>query len=598
MTWSMSSDYCTWEGVTCDNKTGNVIGLDLSCSQLEGAIFPKSTLFQFSHLQFLDLTWNAFSLSNQFPQEFGFFAKDLTHLNLSNTGFSGRVPQNLTQLRVLNLEAVDISSVLPTNLSTSLRVLDLAVVAVPGVLPQEVFHHPNLEVLDLYFNSIAFSDIVPEVKWGRNESLFNLSTSLRYLILGGRISGVLPQEVFHLPNLEVLEIWAWELSNNLTAALPKDLGSNSLTGPLPSWLFANPLLQVLDLSYNRFTDLLHEFDSSNSQLQVFSCGHNLLYGPIPQSFFQLVNLTQLVFSSNNFSGVLDSEMFSHLKNLYTLDFSHNSLSVRNTSMVTLPPKLHHLGLASCNMKEFPRFSADAKFIEHIDLSKNELHGEIPHGIGSMSWDLYSYLNLSRNRLTGGLEHINWNDIWYLDIQSNLLNGSLPNLFCNSSSLKILNLSYNNLSGVLPICQTNLTRLLVFDLRMNNIQGNIPPTFSNFRNLKSINLYGNKLEGRVPTSFSELEQLETLDLGSNQLHDTFPQCLESLPNIRVLVLKSNNFHGLINQSSKIEHPFPNLRKYLGIIFSTLIFNPISLVDHYPPRSVIRALFSSLICLITL
>ncbi|KAL8102683.1 hypothetical protein AgCh_027270 [Apium graveolens] len=182
-------------------------------------------------------------------------------------------------------------------------------------------------------------------------------------------------------------------------------------------------------------------------------------------------------------------------------------------MVTLPPKLHHLGLASCNMKEFPRFSADAKFIEHIDLSKNELHGEIPHGIGSMSWDLYSYLNLSRNRLTGGLEHINWNDIWYLDIQSNLLNGSLPNLFCNSSSLKILNLSYNNLSGVLPICQTNLTRLLVFDLRMNNIQGNIPPTFSNFRNLKSINLYGNKLEGRVPTSFSELEQLETLDLGS-------------------------------------------------------------------------------------
>ncbi|XP_074338851.1 uncharacterized protein LOC141677020 isoform X1 [Apium graveolens] len=251
-------------------------------------------------------------------------------------------------------------------------------------------------------------------------------------------------------------------------------------------------------------------------------------------------------------------MFSHLKNLYTLDFSHNSLSVRNTSMVTLPPKLHHLGLASCNMKEFPRFSADAKFIEHIDLSKKELHGEIPHGIGSMSWDLYSYLNLSRNRLTGGLEHINWNDIWYLDIQSNLLNGSLPNLFCNSSSLKILNLSYNNLSGVLPIYQTNLTRLLVFDLRMNNIQGNIPPTFSNFRNLKSINLYGNKLEGRVPTSFSELEQLETLDLGSNQLHDTFPQCLESLPNIRVLVLKSNNFHGLINQSSKIEHPFPNLR----------------------------------------
>ncbi|XP_074338854.1 uncharacterized protein LOC141677020 isoform X4 [Apium graveolens] len=116
------------------------------------------------------------------------------------------------------------------------------VVAVPGVLPQEVFHHPNLEVLDLYFNSIAFSDIVPEVKWGRNESLFNLSTSLRYLILGGRISGVLPQEVFHLPNLEVLEIWAWELSNNLTAALPK--------GHIPSSIGKLSMLESLDLSSN------------------------------------------------------------------------------------------------------------------------------------------------------------------------------------------------------------------------------------------------------------------------------------------------------------------------------------------------------------
>lgn len=177
MNWSMSYDYCTWEGVTCEQKTGNVIILDLSCSQLEGVILPNSTLFQLSHLQFLSLSWNDFTLSGHFPQEFGSFATGLTHLNLSQTGFSGRVPlgishlyklvsldlsdnslilenevfksliQNLTQLRVLNLNEVKISSVLPVNLSTSLRILDLRYTGLRGVLPQEVFHLPNIEVL-------------------------------------------------------------------------------------------------------------------------------------------------------------------------------------------------------------------------------------------------------------------------------------------------------------------------------------------------------------------------------------------------------------------------------------------------------------------
>ncbi|KAL8106760.1 hypothetical protein AgCh_023505, partial [Apium graveolens] len=81
---------------------------------------------------------------------------------------------------------------------------------------------------------------------------------------------------------------------------------------------------------------------------------------------------------------------------------------------------------------------------------------------------------------------------------------------------------------------------------------------NFLNLQSLNLHGNKLGGGIPSSFSSFGLLETLDLGSNHINDTFPQCLEALPNLQVLVLKSNNFHGLVNKSSKIEHPFPSLR----------------------------------------
>ncbi|KAK1354748.1 hypothetical protein POM88_048004 [Heracleum sosnowskyi] len=53
MNWSMSSNYCTWDGVTCDKTTGNVIRLDLGCSCLVGSIPPNSTLFQLSYLQTL-----------------------------------------------------------------------------------------------------------------------------------------------------------------------------------------------------------------------------------------------------------------------------------------------------------------------------------------------------------------------------------------------------------------------------------------------------------------------------------------------------------------------------------------------------------------
>ncbi|XP_074332710.1 uncharacterized protein LOC141670661 [Apium graveolens] len=760
MDWSMSSDYCTWVGVSCEHMTGNVIGLDLSCSQLEGAILPNSTLFQLSYLRFLDLSNNDFSLSNEFPQEFGFFAKGLTHLNLSRTRFSGRVPsgishlhklvlvdlnynygakledevfklllQNLTQLRVLNVEGVDISSVLPMNLSSSLevlnlgntgvygassgishlyklvsldlsynygaklenkvfksllqnltqlRVLNLGFVninsvlpmnmssslevlnlgntglygvssgisqlhklvsldlsenygakledkvfksllqnlthlrvlnlkevnifsvlpmntALYGVLPEEVFHLPNIEFLTLgsttnYGETSSLKAVLPKVKWGSSATLQHLflyginfhhggiPDSIGFLeslanlgLWNCNLSGVIPRSIGNLGQLTLLDLGGNNFNgpipinfanltilrqlslsyNNFSGPLPSfvahfkglvnlDLSHNGLTGLLPPWLFKFSSLERLNLGYNRFKGQLYEFDSSKSKLQSFS---------------QLINLTLLDFSLNNFSGVLDMKMFSRLESLNYLDLSHNGIMLRNTSMVTLPPKLYHLGLSSCDMKEFPRFSRDAEIsLDYVDLSNNDIDGEIPHWIGSVR----RYLNISHNRLTGGLEQLPWNSIQYLDLQSNKLNGSLLRSICNSSSLEVLNLSHNKLSGVLPSCQTNLARLSVFDLRMNSIHGKIPANLSNFRFLETINLNGNKLGGKVPSSFAEFDYLQVLDLGNNLIKDTFPQCLEALPNLQVLVLKSNKFYGMMNKSSEVEHPFRSLR----------------------------------------
>ncbi|WOG86609.1 hypothetical protein DCAR_0205826 [Daucus carota subsp. sativus] len=612
MNWNMSSDYCTWEGVSCEHATGDVVGLDLSCSQLVGAILPNNTLFQLSHLRFLNLSWNDFSLSNQFPQEFGFFAKGLSHLNLSNTQFSGTVPsdishlyklvsldlselrvkleyqvfrlllQNLTQLSVLKLRSVDISSVLPMNLFANLRVLDLGGTGLYGALPEEVFHLPNLEVLDINNGNINLNVILPKVKWGCSGSLqhlifvgINLSRgmpdsialleSLATLVLCNcNMSGSIPKSIGNLRRLTKLDLSLNHLNSQIPNGLAYtnlrvlDLSYNNLSGLLPTSLFELTSLKTLEISCNGLKGQLHEFDSSKSQLEHFSCKNNLLYGQIPQLFSGLVNLSKLDLSSNNFSGILDIEMFSPLKYLSTLSLSYNNISLRSTGMATLPPKLKYLYLSSCNMKDFSRVSKDAENIKYVDLSYNQIDGVIPHWIGLVGRDSLSYLNLSHNSIQGGLEGLPWNVLNILDLRSNLLNGSLPSLICNTSSLEILILSYNNLSGVLPICSTDVSRLIVFDVRMNNIQGSLPSNLTNFRYLNSIHLHGNKLEGRIPSSFAKFVFLEVFDLGSNQITDTFPQCLEALPNLQVLVLKSNKFYGLINKSSSSDHPFPSLR----------------------------------------
>ncbi|KAG5574070.1 hypothetical protein H5410_063836 [Solanum commersonii] len=132
--WNKSRDCCSWDGVICDEMTGCVIELNLSCSGLVGKIDSNSSLFQLSHLQRLDLSSNIFSDSHISP-EFGRFSS-LTLLDLSDSYFSGHIPSEISHLSqlqslhlspsfetILRLTAHDLTLLLQ-NL-TQLRELDL-----------------------------------------------------------------------------------------------------------------------------------------------------------------------------------------------------------------------------------------------------------------------------------------------------------------------------------------------------------------------------------------------------------------------------------------------------------------------------------------
>ncbi|PPD94862.1 hypothetical protein GOBAR_DD08096 [Gossypium barbadense] len=70
--WDEGTNCCKWEGVMCDNKKGNVIGLDLSCSGLIGSLQPNSSLFSLQNLVGNDLG------ISEIPSEFDLVSLDLS----------------------------------------------------------------------------------------------------------------------------------------------------------------------------------------------------------------------------------------------------------------------------------------------------------------------------------------------------------------------------------------------------------------------------------------------------------------------------------------------------------------------------------------
>ncbi|CAN4077073.1 unnamed protein product [Withania somnifera] len=570
--WNMSTDCCLWDGMKCNEFTGDVIELDLGCSQLfVDVIDSNSSLFQLSHLQRLNLSWNNFSNSHISPN-FGSFSS-LTHLDLSHSYFSGQIPseishlsklqslsfsenmlrfgphdfgmllQNLTQLRKLDLSSLNISSTIPPNISFNMETLVLDNTRLYGVIPESIFHLPNLEKLDLHRN-YQLSGFFPNTKW-------NCSVSLRWLDLDEVIfSSTLPESLGYLTSLYYLSLKhcnLWrpipESLSNLTGLWLLHLDGNSLNGTIPSWIFSQfTSLSRLDLSNNRFSGQLEDFKSNS--LVWIDLGSNQLQGHVPKSIQNLVNLTWIDLSYNNFSGNVDVSIFSDLKHLLGLGLSYNRISLTNENKVkfTLPESLEEIRLASCDVKEL-EFLRSAKHLLVLDLSNNKIQGRIPDWAWS-NWMLsMSYLNLSHNMLT--------------------------------SSLKVLDLGRNNFTGEIPQCLGKMSyHLEVLDMHSNNLSGTLPTTFSIGNNsLRSLNLHDNELEGKIPRSLVNCKELQVLDLGNNHLNDTFPMCL-----------RSNMFHGSI-KSSRIENMFPELR-IIDLSYNAFSGNlPASLFQHLKAMRII-------------
>ncbi|XP_021820459.1 receptor-like protein 12 [Prunus avium] len=565
--------------------------LSLSTSNISGPF--DSSLLKLHSLSVIHIGKN--NLSTQVPEFFSNFT-NLTSLRLSSSGLYGTFPEKI--FLVPTLQTIDLSGnsqlqgslpEFPKNASLQSLVLNganfsgqllpnsignlkmLSKIDVPscnftGSIPRSMENLTQLIYVDLSWNK--FNGSVPFFSMAKNLTLINLSSNL----LTGQINSS-----------------NWE---NLTNLENLDLRFNLLNGTIPPSLFSLSLLQKLQLSNNQFSGQLPVFGGGIFLLDTLDLSSNKLEGPIPMSIFNLTGLKILSLSSNNFSGSFPLELLPQLKNLSSLDLSYNILSIdyndTNSSYSSFP-QITTLKLASVNLRRFPDFLRNQSHLSTVDLSQNQIHGEIPNWIWRLNnlsqlnlscnsletlegpllnvtsslsvLDLHSnqlrgqiplfsqfsiYLDYSRNNFNSSIRTDIGDFLSYtifFSLSSNKFHGSIPVSICNATNLQVLDVSNNSLSGLIPNCLTAISgTLAVLNLRRNNLSGTVPDQFPEHCSLKTLDLNGNQIGGQFPKSLANCTMLEVLNLGNNQIADKFPCLLKNISTLRVLVLRSNKFYG--------------------------------------------------------
>nr|XP_011470029.1 PREDICTED: receptor-like protein 12 [Fragaria vesca subsp. vesca] len=484
--------YNQFEG-TIPNSLGNLSSLeslDFSANQLHGTL-PK-TIGQLKRLTDLDISSNSFegvvteahfthltslksfrAVGNSMtlktsrdwlpPFQLGSMWLDHWRLGLELPLWL----RTQTQLQSLSLSGTGISGTIPTwfwNISSHLSYLNLADNQLHGEI--QYISSGSASVIDLSSNQ--FNGSLPLVS--SNVVRLDLSNSsfsgsvihffcdaktgpklLTFLHLGNNyLSGNIPDCWMNWLYLEAISLE----NNNLTGNIPSSMGylrglavlhlrNNQFSGELPQYLQNCTRLVVVDLSENQLSGVLPMWiGKSSSNLVVLSFRSNMFQGVISDQLCNLSRLQILDFADNDLSGTIPRCFgnFSGIANLSMLSasrryFDNYGVYGENTFLVT-----------KGRVEEFGKILG---FVASIDLSSNNLSGEIPEELTNL-FSLQT-LNISANHLTGRIPPMigRLKQLESLDFSRNQLSGEIPPSIMFLTFLSHLNLSHNNLTGQIP-----------------------------------------------------------------------------------------------------------------------------------------------------
>ncbi|GKU97764.1 hypothetical protein SLEP1_g10856 [Rubroshorea leprosula] len=593
-TWISDVDCCRWTGIVCDNMTSHVIELHLRSptfdyydadekSKLGGKISPS--LLHLKHLSYLDLSNNDFK-GIPIPKFFGSFGS-LRYLNLSYAKFGGEVPHhlgNLSNLKYLNLHgdkffrAMYVKNLHWLSSLSSLEHLSLSFVNLSKASNWFPTFSALPSLVELHLSHCQLPPQLHLITSVNLSSLFALSLSGNGL---GNLS--MMNWVFDLNNLIYLD-----LSSQISSAIGKmnfafnlDFSSNSFQGKIPIRCVSYTLeslslhncqlyghltnklgnfknLRKLDLSDNSISGSIPISIGELSSLKALYLLQNNLKGNLPESFGQLVNVEYVDISNNFLEGTLSEAHFFNLTKLSTLYAYGNPLTLDVDPSWIPPFQSHHLCLGYWHLgPQFPHWLSSQTYLRSLDISNSGISSTIPCWFSNFSLQL-EYLDLSDNQIHGQIPVIPsfegplpWisSFLTLLDLSNNNLSGSLFNFLCSrmdeTMEMGFLNLENNFFSGELPNCWTKWPYLEVIVLGDNKFIGKIPNSIGTLQSLRSLHLRKNNFSREIPVSIRNCTALEILDFGENELDGNISSWLGyNLPNLKILSLHSNKFSGHI------------------------------------------------------
>jgi Leucine-rich repeat (LRR) protein len=288
-------------------------------------------------------------------------------------------------------------------------------------------------------------------------------------------------------------------------------------------------LTELDVSGNAFHGSIPESIAGLSKLTRLDLSENMLSGPLPLSLGKLGSLQVLSISGNMVSGSVPASL-NNLKNLMRLDLSHNGLGG------VIPPLGGMISLYNLDLS-FNRLvggipSQLPRSLSQLTLKSNLLSGSLPLSLSSLSE--LGVLDLSINRLSGAIDGFLFAhpSLQQLNLSNNSFSAiSVVNVSGMGSQLVAIDIGFNRITGVLPPNFSTLDSLAALYLRYNQFQGSIPVEYgvkamNSSRPLVRLFLDGNYLTGGVPPDF--------LRLSPDKISGSFANnCLKSCPSSLLL-----------------------------------------------------------------
>ncbi|XP_047152699.1 receptor-like protein kinase BRI1-like 3 [Vigna umbellata] len=468
--------------------------LDLSRNEFEAEI-PGEILRSLRSLKSLFLDRNKFF--GEIPSELGSLCGSLVELDLSENMLSGALPLsfvNCSSLRSLNLARNYFSGNFLVSVVSNLQSLEYLNVAfnnITGQVPFSLVNLKRLRVLDLSSNRLN----------GNVPSFFCPSELEKLILAGNYLSGTVPSQLGDCKNLRTV-----------------DFSFNSLNGSIPWEVWALPNLSDLIMWANNLTGEIPEgICVKGGNLENLILNNNFISGSIPKSIANCTNMIWVSLASNRLTGAIPSGI-GKLNVLAILQLGNNSLSGR------IPPEIGKCG----------------KLI-WLDLNSNNLTGNIPFELadqaglvipGKVSGKQFAFVRNEGGtscRGAGGL-------VEFEDIRTERLEGfpmvhSCPltriysgwtvYTFSSNGSMIYLDLSYNLLSGTIPGNLGGMAYLQVLNMGHNRLSGNIPDSFGGLKVIGVLDLSHNSLNGSIPGSLQSLSFLSDLDVSNNNLTGSIP-----------------------------------------------------------------------------